>query len=386
VSRKSIPPKIVHLTSAHPALDIRIYYKEIRSLAAAGYRIILVAPSHPSEPDRAPGVEIKRFPRPRGRLRRFLLSAIRIYPLALAERGDLYHFHDPELIPLGLLLKLLGRRVVYDVHEYYALSMRARTWLPKGLRTLTAGFSGWLESACSRAFDGIVAVTPVIAGKFPRGKTILVQNFALDGEFDAALPIPYEKRPPIVFFMGVLTAVRGVREMVDAVGLLPESLGARLRIAGKIAGEPLADQIVRRPGWRRVEFMGQKTPAELAGLIGEARLGLLLYHPVPGHLLAQPHKLFEYMSASLPIVASDIPLWRRMITSAGCGLLVNPLDPKAVAEAIQWLLDHPREAEAMGRRGREAMRRDYNWDHEAAKLIAFYRRLLPEPIALKPPD
>jgi len=384
--RTSIPPKIVHLTSAHPALDSRIYYKEIRSLSKAGYRMVLIAPSHPAEPDRADGVEIRRFPRPRGRLRRFLISAIRIFPLAVAERGDLYHFHDPELIPLGLLLKLLGRRVVYDVHEYYALSLRSRTWLPRGLRTLLAGFSSFMESLIARFFDGVAVVSPVIAEKFCASKTVLVQNFAIDGEFDAAFPIPYPKRPAVIFFMGVLSAARGIREMVNALEFLPDSSRAILRIAGKIGGRNLAEEVSRRPGWRRVEFLGPKKRQEITALVGEARVGLLLYHPVPGHLLAQPHKLFEYMSASLPIVASDIPLWRRIITASGCGLLVDPFDPKAVAEAIQWLLDHPREAEAMGLRGREAMRRDYNWDHEAAKLIEFYRRLLPEPIALKPPD
>ena len=376
MTRPSVPPKIVHVTSAHPAFDIRIYHKEIISLTEAGYRIVLIAPSGPDEQAAGDRVDLRRFRRPRGRLSRFLCSSARILPPALAERGDLYHFHDPELIPLGLLLKLLGRRVVYDVHEHYPLSLLSRPWLPRGMRTIAAGFAGALESVVSRAFDGVVAATPLIAGRFPVSKTVLVQNYAVEGAFDAVLPIPYEKRPPVVFFMGVLTAARGVREMVEAFGLLPDSSNARLKIAGRIAGKSLADEISRRPGWRRVDFVSQKTPRETAALIGESRVGLLLYHPVPGHLRAQPHKLFEYMSAGIPVVASDIPLWRRIITAADCGLLVDPLDPWAVAAAILWLLDHPREAEEMGRRGREAARRNFNWRTEAAKLVDFYARVL----------
>ena len=82
------------------------------------------------------------------------------------------------------------------------------------------------------------------------------------------------------------------------------------------------------------------------------------------------------MAASLPVIASDFPLWRQIVDGAGCGLLVDPLDPKAIAGAIQWLLDNPHEAEAMGRRGRQAVATEYNWDRETRKLVALYNRML----------
>ncbi|SEP03772.1 Glycosyl transferases group 1 [Rhodopseudomonas pseudopalustris] len=97
---------------------------------------------------------------------------------------------------------------------------------------------------------------------------------------------------------------------------------------------------------------------------------------MPNHIDAQPNKMFEYMSAGLPVVASDFPLWREIIDGAKCGLLVDPLDPKAIADAMRWILDHPEQAEAMGRNGQAAVRNKYNWDRESKTLIDFYRTLL----------
>lgn len=114
----------------------------------------------------------------------------------------------------------------------------------------------------------------------------------------------------------------------------------------------------------------------MGALLGHARIGLVLLHPTPNYYDALPVKLFEYMSAGVPVIASDFPLWRKIIEGAGCGLVADPLDPHAIASAIEWLLTHPDEAEAMGKRGQEAVRKLYNWEHEAKALINFYERLL----------
>ncbi|MCY4211547.1 MAG: glycosyltransferase, partial [Gammaproteobacteria bacterium] len=106
------------------------------------------------------------------------------------------------------------------------------------------------------------------------------------------------------------------------------------------------------------------------------RAGLVLYHPTPGILNAYPTKMFEYMSVGLPVIASDFPAWRHIVDRAECGLLVNPLEPSAIADAMLWLLNNPQEAERMGRRARKAAEEFYSWEREGDKLIRLYKKLL----------
>jgi glycosyltransferase involved in cell wall biosynthesis len=138
----------------------------------------------------------------------------------------------------------------------------------------------------------------------------------------------------------------------------------------------LEDDVLLSDQEDRVDFLGWLDRARMQSILKESRVGLVLFHPTPNHLDSQPNKLFEYMSAGIPVVASDFSTWRKLVEEIDCGLLVDPLDPTAIADAIQWLLEHPQEAEAMGKRGQEAVQDKYNWSNEAKKLLNFYRELL----------
>jgi glycosyltransferase involved in cell wall biosynthesis len=370
--------RVVHLSTLHRALDVRIFYKECRTLAARGHEVHLVAPDppgpardgvvfHPVEPPTA-------VARPLRVARR--LAAV--YRQAAALRADVYHFHDPELIPVGLLLKRGGARVLYDVHEdspreAVALN-RGRPWRGR----LRSAALALLEGAARHALDAFVCATPEIGRRFPPRRTVTVRNYPLLEEsapVPAELGAPYRLRPPHLAYVGGLTAIRGAREMVGAVGCLPEGLGARLLLAGRFDSPELRAEVVRLPGWDRVDFLGWQSRRDVRAVLARARVGLVMLHPEPIYLDAQPTKLFEYMAAGLPVIASDFPAWRRLIGDVGCGLFVDPLDAGAIARAAAALLARPEEAEEMGRRGRRAVRERFHWEREASGLLGLYRQL-----------
>ena len=369
------------MTSVHGAGDVRIFHKECRSLSNAGYEVVLIVPG--KDDGVSGGVQLLSVPVLSSRFRRMAQTVWHVYRRALQCRADIYHFHDPELLPAGLLLKLGGKRVVYDAHEDLPRQMLSKPWIPSWTREFLAKVAECLETWAAGRLDAVVTVTPTIARRFPPGKTVVIHNYPRVEEFPSHDLSSYLARPVAVAYVGAITSIRGIREVMKAMSLLPESLQARLTVAGSFSPLELEMQSQSFPGCNRTDFVGHLSRQGIIQLLSEVRVGLVTLHPTPNYRDSLPIKLFEYMAAGLPVIASDFPLWREIVNSSKCGLLVDPLNPRAIADSIQWLLEHADEAAEMGRRGREAVLTRYNWETEAARLIEMYRKLLGGPPALK---
>lgn len=381
----SMPPdniRICQMSSAHPSFDTRIFNKECRSLAAAGYKVTLIIQHDGVEV--VDGIQIRPLPRQKDRAKRMTDVVWRAYKAALQENAELYHFHDPELIPVGILLALRGKRVIYDIHEDVPRDILDKEYIKPWLRVLVAKGAEFVEWFGAKCFDGVIAATPSIAARFPVPKTITVQNFPVMKELSPEPAMPYQERPLTVVFTGAIMGIRGIREIVSAMEYFPETLPVELCLAGKFIPPGLEDSTKQLPGWKRTRFLGWLSNTDVERVLGRARVGLALFHPVQNNLLSQPTKLFEYMSAGIPVVVSDFPLWRNIVGDIECGLLVDPLDPQAIATAIRWLLEHPLEAEDMGKRGQMAVRKLFNWEGEREKLLAFYAKVLTEESCREP--
>lgn len=369
--------RITHMSNVHPADDTRIFHKECVSLAKAGFDVTLIA-RPPRKPFDNGDVRVIEHNAPRNRALRMLVGSLRIIPRALGTRSDLYHFHDPELIPAGLVLKLLGKRVIYDVHEDIPAQLLSKPWIPSKLRPIASKFIERINAFANFAFDGIVVAREDAARAFNGPKVTLVQNYALLSEFDRTGQTAFARDPDpdrVVYFGGI-TLLRGLREMIAATEIITKRRNLKLELIGPLQPKTLSTMLAESPARKHIHHQPWADRKEMTEILSSASVGLVLFHPVPNHITSYPNKLFEYMGAGLPFVASNFPYWKQFVDDIGSGVRIDPLDPTAIADAIEYLLDNPDVAHQMGEAGWHAVRDRFSWETEAEKLIKLVAILL----------
>jgi glycosyltransferase involved in cell wall biosynthesis len=268
----------------------------------------------------------------------------------------------------------LGSKVIYDVHENIPDQVQIKSWLPKWSRPMIGSILGAVERVVgSGMLDGIVAATPLIARRFAEAKTCVVCNFP-ESEFLREL-IPYEGRRNDIVYVGGLSGLRGLREMIEAVATLPESFGARLILAGRFESEAGQREVQHRPGWARTQYLGVLSRAEIATVLNSSKIGLCILHRAPNITDAYPTKVFEYMAAGLPVVLSDF-LVPDILAGLGCAVSVDPKDVSGITRVIAEILADPANGMKMGAAGRDAVRTQFNWTAQERTLLAFYEMII----------
>lgn len=365
--------RVAHLTSAHPRYDTRIFLKQCRSLAAAGHEVYFIVADGTGNEIRD-GVHIIDVGASIGRRDRMFGATRRVLKCAIELDADIYHFHDPELLPVGLALKRRRKQVIYDTHEDLPQDILTKEYLSSGVRRPIAAFADAFERFVGRRLDAIVAATPSIRDKFRRVgiKAVDVNNYPILGELETASAWSGKKRE--VCYLGGIAAIRGIREMVAAMALSRSEV--RLNLAGTFDDPGLKVEVENNPGWERVNELGFVSRSQVSEILARSVGGIVTFHPVTNHIEAQPNKMFEYMSAGVPVIGSNFPLWRDIIEGNQCGICVDPLDPASIAAALDKLVENPDLAREMGLNGSRAVRERYNWAVEEKKLLRLYGELL----------
>jgi glycosyltransferase involved in cell wall biosynthesis len=366
------------LSSVHSALDTRVFHKQARTLAKAGYEVTLIAQHGRSEC--VDGVRIIGLPANSPRWRRPWLWLLLLIG-ALRLRAQVYHVHDPELLPLALILQTLsGRPVIYDVHEYYGDEIRTRQWIPAPLRAAAALLTDGLEKVAARRLAGVITVNEHMNTRFLalQPRSIAVHNYPPAEYFDEP---SLGQREQMIAYTGVLTSDRGLGTIFRAGQILrPRFPGMRILIAGIVDWSGLEKAIPREPSvWENeagVSFLGLIQQTQVPALLARATAGWIPFLPTANNRRSTPNKLLEYMAAGLPAVVSNFGYMRDIVQEARCGLLATAEDPASHADLLATLLDRPDEAAAMGKRGREAVLERYSWAAEGEKLVRFYDEIL----------
>ncbi|MBX7107191.1 MAG: glycosyltransferase family 4 protein [Chitinophagales bacterium] len=363
--------KVCHLTSVHPPFDTRIFVKECSSLAAAGFNVTLVAPALKDEMKN--GVQVIAVNKKSARLQRMISTVNAVVKKALEVNADIYHIHDPELLRAGLKLRKKHYKVIYDAHEDVPRQLLAKHYLPSFSRKiLSASFEKYENHAAAR-FNGVITVTPLLEQRFSEvnSNTAQVCNFPSLQEFpDAAAD--WKERKNEICYIGNITAIRGIREMIKSL----EYCDTRLHLGGSFSPAQLREEITNYPAWSKVTEHGFMSRLQVKQTLSACKAGLVLLHPAENYIEAYPVKMFEYMAAGIPVVASDFPSWKEIVNRHQCGICVDPLNIHAIADAINYLKNNDAIAQQMGRNGRKAIESTYNWEQEERKLISFYHQLM----------
>lgn len=367
---------VIHLTTVHPRSDPRIRYKEAESSARRypGGVALFVMDGVGDEHVENSSLQIEDLGKPsRRRLGRAIFGNWRAFRRVRKASPAIVHFHDPELIPAALLLKLAGIKVIYDIHEDVPKQVLGKTYIkPALLRRLSSSVIRSLERFAVNRFDAAVVVVESIARRFPEDKTVLVRNFPRADIMKRSEGVSEDSSKFIINYSGSLTRARGIVDLVKAMEFLPDH--AELQLFGKWHPATLQDECKALPGWSKCRFLGRVSHETVVHHMQKAHLGVHLTHDIPNYIGGLATKVFEYLSLGVPVLTTETGDRREIY-----GDLVSytePENPEATAEAIRGILDDYERVSNRAQENVPRVREIYSWENEAARLLELYDRLL----------
>jgi glycosyltransferase involved in cell wall biosynthesis len=365
--------KVCHLTSVHPRFDGRIFRKECISLYNAGYDVSLIVADGKGD-QVADNINIYDVGVEIGRIKRIFKTASNIKKRAIELNAEIYHFHDPELIFTGLKLKRLGKKVIFDMHENVPVDIEEKEYINPILRKVISFCYRKLEIFAVKRFDGIVSTRESINERLQlyNSNIELITNFPIIDE-------NIEKETsdkPIICFAGAVVPNWQHKVIIKSIENIDS---VTYNLAGS-ADDNYLLELKKLKGWSKVDYLGKVPFSRVKSMYKTATIGVAVYiycknmDGTTGNLANT--KLFEYMNWGIPIICTDYSLWKRIVVDEiKCGICVNPYDSDAITRAVKYFIDNPEIAKQMGKNGRAAVLKIYNWDTQATKLVKLYHTI-----------
>lgn len=367
--------KICHISTAHPTFDGRIFHKECKSLASAGYDVSLIIGHNKSET--VDGVNIVSISKSKGRFKRFFIKSISVFFVGLKTKSKIFHLHDPELLITGILLKLSGKKVIFDMHELIFYQISDKDYLGnKFVRNIFARVYKLLESWGIRIFDKIVLAEDGYKNYFEKyypkrlHKIVFIRNYPILSLINQKIDNNIKDKPInktfTLAYAGSLSRIRGLYEICKVVNEL--NIPIRLVLMGIWSDDKFKSECLINND--KIIYKGILPLSDVYQEMNAADLGISLLYPVENYLTSLPVKAFEYMACGLPILMSDFPYWKEKFE--GAAIFSNPNNLDEIKSQINWAFDNRDKLQEMGNFGIETVRRNYSWENEAETLVQTY--------------
>lgn len=362
--------KVCHISTVHSQGDPRIFHKQCKSLAEHGYDVSLIVQFPKNEI--LEGISIIGLPTGRKRIGRILLG-FKAFRLGLKTKAKLIHFHDPELIWMGVWFRIFGRKVIFDVHEDVAKQILDKTWLgPKWLRRLVSWTYKTNEKICTLFFSGIVTATEGIAEQFPSKKSIAIFNYPDLRLIENAEAPDIKTNKPVAIYAGGLTEIRGIYELIDAVGLLDGEV--ELWLIGTWENTKFEEKCKTNKGFKFTRYFGVLPLKIVYGYYKLATIGVNVPYPLKRHMTAIPTKIVECMGLGIPTVMTGDDYLKKFFSDHA--IFISEYNSKKIAEGIHLLVTDKNRWNEISIEAKKMVKERMCWEIEAKRLIAFYAKLL----------
>lgn len=363
--------KIVHLTSVHPRYDTRIFLKMCTSLAANNYQVSLVVADGKGY-EQKNNVTIYDVGASKGRFDRIRNGPKRVLKKAIELDADLYHLHDPELILIGLKLKKLGKKVIFDIHENTDLQIFTKEWIPFYLRKSISLLYIKFERFTLPKFDFLVVPQIAMQTKFSKlAPTELLANFpseVLDLEGRTNLS-KYN-----LLYSGGLSESRGLFNMLDLIYELSKlDKSYQLTLAGPITISEL-EKAESHPGWKNTKYLGVLNKDDIYKEYKNNSIGLILFNNIGQYYMSYSLKLFEYMQSGILVLMPNFGDWLQFNSENEVGFNVATQDAKKIAKLIHGLTGQ--EIQNFSKHNINLAAQKFMWQSEEVKLFKLYEELI----------
>lgn len=365
--------KVCHISTVHHWKDIRIYKKQCLSLSQAGFQVHFIVPMKNGESSENQPINLHPLRLPKNRIDRLFFITKTALTEAFKLNADLYHVHDPELLPIALKLKKRGKLVIYDAHENTPASIIDKEWIPfQFIRNFVSRVFEKYELKVSNQLDAVISVAEPLLDRF-NNKKALIRNLPILDNFEGeSLSSELEKAEKGAVYAGGLTEARNIKEMIDAVD---KSNNIKvLHLFGEWESKDYFNRCKDSKGWSKVRFWGFRDSKQVYTFFKEKGLiGLILFDKnIKNHKVALPNKAFEYMAAGLPLLMSDIPYWKENFHNVAG--FTDPSNIEGISKSIDDLITNEELRQERVEKGLQEVK-TLNWQRESEVLVNLYKKL-----------